>query len=417
MHRDNPRHLRSAHFKRTALLILTALVLGSIIGSAAVTQACPFCTSLPRTLSDDLEESTAAVIARCESIAADPDGFHVCKMRILEVMKGSPKLKESVVEVITLDPLSKETTFWMAGYGETSTQWATPQAITNEGITYLRSLGDLPGEGPQRLEHFLRFLQHPDKLVADDAYNEFAEATLEDIAGLQDNLDRRWVIAQLQDTSLPRHRRRLCWTFLSQCGLPTDAGLFDDSLKKRQADPLFDPGMDAAIACYITLGGEALLLRIERDYLSNREASYVDAFAAVSAIRVHGTELDVFSRERLSKSLRQLLQRPELADLVIPDLARWGDWSAIDRMEELFKFPTEKNAMLRPATVLYLKNCPLPSAAETLDRLRAIDAKTVRMAESSMLMHSGVASIPVPPPDIEAQEPTESAVPRVAEKQ
>ena len=32
-----------------------------------------------------------------------------------------------------------------------------------------------------------------------------------------------------------------------------------------------------------------------------------------------------------------MLDRPQLADLVIPDLARWEDWSVMDRLVELFK--------------------------------------------------------------------------------
>ncbi|MCG8651392.1 MAG: hypothetical protein MI861_16245 [Pirellulales bacterium] len=340
-------------------------------------------------------------------------------MRITDVVKGDPTLKNSVVEVASLRALSGDSVFWLVGYGETSLQWASPKSISTEGVSYLRGLSGLPERGPQRLAHFLRFLQHPDELVAADAYNEFAEASLEDIAGLRDKLDRQWVIAQLRDVSLPRHRRRLCWTFLSQCGTAADVSLFDDSLGNRRVDATFDPGMDAAISCFIALGGERALTRIERDYLANPDAEYLDSFAAISAIRVHGTELKVIPRERLAKALRHVLARSELADLVIPDLARWGDWSAIDRMVELFEASTEQTSFLRPATVLYLKTCPLPAAAEALDKLRSVDSKAVQLAESSMMLYSGVASVPVPPPDSDDPAPAgmaEPASPRVAEK-
>ena len=308
-------------------------------------------------------------------------------------------MENSVIEVISTQEFDRHGLLWLVGYGGPSLRWSSPKGITREAVSYLGGLDGLPGSGPRRLEYFLEYLRHADELVAADAYNEFAEASLDEIAGLRNKLDRQWVIAQLRDASVPRHRRRLCWTFLSQCGTAADVSLFDEAIHKRKLDSTFDPGMDAAIACYISLGGEPALARIEHDYLADPDVEYLDSFAATSAIRVHGTELSVISRKRLARALRLLLSRPELADLVIPDLARWEDWTAVDRMVELFAMSTEQTTLLKPATVLYLKSCPLPAAATALDRLRAIDAQAVQSAESSMFLYSGVASVPVPPPD------------------
>ena len=352
-------------------------------------------------------------------MSEETDGFRICRMRITEVIKGDPTLKNSVVEVASIRELSGDTVYWLVAYDEECLQWTPPTDISTEAVAYLRGLSALPEGGPGRLEYFLGYLQHADDFVAADAYNEFAEASLKDIAGLKDKLDRQWVIDQLSDVSVPLHRRRLCWTFLSQCGTPADVSLFNDSIRKHRTDPTFNPGMDAAIACFIALGGEPALTRVERDYLSSPTAGYADTFAAVNAIRVHGTELNIIPRERLAEALRHLLGRPELADLVISDLARWGDWSAIDRMVELFEMSTVETGLLRPAAVRYLKTCPLPAAAEALERLRAIDSQAVQLAESSMLLYSGLASLPVPPPD--PDDPTsgmaEPALPNVAEKQ
>ena len=115
-------------------------------------------------------------------------------------------------------------------------------------------------------------------------------------------------------------------------------------------------------------------------------------------IRVHGEDLKILPRERLAKALRRILDRPSLADVIIPDLARWEDWSAIDRVVELFESATEETSLLKPAAVGYLVACPLPSGAKALDRLRAIDPTAVQRAETSMKLF-GVASAPAPPPD------------------
>ncbi|MEM9586243.1 MAG: hypothetical protein AAGA03_03100 [Planctomycetota bacterium] len=360
-------------------------------------------------MSDDLSESSAAVFASCESIPQETAGQQVFRMRITEVVKGDPKLLDTVIEVPVVESRTTEVPgggkpsflggYWIVGYGESRLQWASAKGLTHQAVSYLRGLRDLPDRGPQRLEYFLTHLQHSDEFVAADAYNEFADASLEQIAGLSDKLDRRWVIAQIRDASVPVHRRRLCWTFLSQCGTTEDIRLLDESIRKRHADVTFDPGMDAALACGIALGGDQALTRIERDYLANPDAEYSDTFAAIKAIRVHGTELNVIPRLRLAASLRLVLDRLELADLVIPDLARWEDWSAIEPIVKLFESATPDNRLVKSAAVLYLKTCPLPAAEHALERLRAIDATAVSAAESSIMFYGGLAAVPVPPPD------------------
>ena len=369
-------------------------------------------------MSDDLEESAAVVIACCESVSEETEGFRIYRMRVTEVVIGDSKITNTVIEVPSLQELPQDGIFWTVGYGETSIEWIARKQVSPKAVPYLLGLGSLPEPGPQRLEYFLSFLQHDDELVASDAYDEFAEASLEDIAALSDQLDRMWVRNQLRDASVPRHRRRLCWMLLSQCGTAADAQLFDESLGRRQVDPTFDPGMDAAIACYIGLSGEKGLARIEREFLANPDAEYLDSFAAISAIRVHGTELNVLPRERLAASLRIMLNRPTLADLVISDLARWEDWTAVDRIIELFEGATEETRFVKPAAVLYLKSCPLPDASQALDRLRGIDPQAVELAESSMKFYPGLATIPVPPPDQEESSPeaADRATPRLAEK-
>ena len=37
-----------------------------------------------------------------------------------------------------------------------------------------------------------------------------------------------------------------------------------------------------------------------------------------------------------------MLDRPELADLVIPDLARWQDWGSMDKLVALFQNADEE---------------------------------------------------------------------------
>jgi hypothetical protein len=100
------------------------------------------------------------------------------------------------------------------------------------------------------------------------------------------------------------------------------------------------------------------------------------------ALRFHGTEGGVIDKERVLTSMRLILNRPELADLVIPDLARWEDWSQIDKLAELFKTADDKSSWVRVPVINYLRACPLPEAEKQLDALKEIDPAAFKRATS-----------------------------------
>ncbi len=98
------------------------------------------------------------------------------------------------------------------------------------------------------------------------------------------------------------------------------------------------------------------------------------------ALRFLGEESDVVPRERVLESLRLLLNEPKLADLVIADLARWGDWTVIDRLVAIYTDATAENLFVREPIVNYMKACPLPEAEAAVEKLREIDPEAVRRA-------------------------------------
>ena len=101
---------------------------------------------------------------------------------------------------------------------------------------------------------------------------------------------------------------------------------------------------------------------IDELFLANQKSPYADTYAAIMAIRFQGTEGDVIPRSALVESLHHVLDRKDLADLVIPDLARWSDWSQIDRLTKLFIEADPENNWVRVPVVNYLRACPEPAA-------------------------------------------------------
>ena len=63
------------------------------------------------------------------------------------------------------------------------------------------------------------------------------------------------------------------------------------------------------------------------------------------------------AKPRLRQSMRILLDRPELADLVIADLARWKDWSIQDRLMTMYQDKAFNVPAIKRAVVRYMLVC------------------------------------------------------------
>ena len=121
---------------------------------------------------------------------------------------------------------------------------------------------------------------------------------------------------------------------------------------------------------------------IEELFLKNEKAAYADTYGAIMALRFHASDSDIIPRKRILEGLRHMLDRPQLADLVIPDLARWEDWDSLPRLVQLFKEADEKSSWVRVPVINYLRACPKPQAAEHIKELEKIDPAAVKRANT-----------------------------------
>jgi hypothetical protein len=149
-------------------------------------------------------------------------------------------------------------------------------------------------------------------------------------------------------------------------------------------------GLDALVACYLTLRGPEGLDLIDQRFLKNPNAEYTHNYSTIMALRFHGDqETGVLPRERLLASMRLLLDSPDFAEQAVLDLSRWEDWSVLDRLVELFK-SSEKRAYVRPPIIAYLTNASdQPGdvgsrAAAALTELEQFDAEGVKQARGMM---------------------------------
>jgi hypothetical protein len=265
-------------------------------------------------------------------------------------------------------------------------------AVNETSYGYFARSPAAGAKGAERLKYFARFLEHPDGVVAEDAYLEFAHAPFEDVAAVADALPgermRRWVV----DPGVPPHRKGFYGLALGLARDPAarraNAELLRTLILEPQDD--FRAGFDGILGGYLLIEGQRGLELVDSRYLANREAADGDVRHALSALRFYSEYGQAIPAERLNAAVRHLLARPDFAEAAVIDLARGKDWDAVDEIAGLYTQPQFAQSAIRRAIVGYLLACPGAGAVEALKRLREADPKGVAEAEQVLSRLGGV---------------------------
>jgi hypothetical protein len=339
------------------------------------------------TFADQIKSNDVVVIARLLEIAEpidDPEAeLPKSLFEISDVIKGQDTVREGMQFrslLVGKYPLGNR--FLVMGVDPPNVAWSTPMKASDRVVTYLKSIQGLPPSGPKRLAFFQQYFEDEEPVLAFDAYDEFALAPYSDILAMKDLMNRQQLLKWINDPDTSTNRRRLYFTMLGVCGQPEDIELLETFI--RSGDRKKQAGLDALIAAYLTLKKEAGLPLIVDTFLRDKEMEYVDTLAAVSALRFHATEVDHLPRTHIADALRTLLDRPNIADMIIPDLARWEDWSVMERLVKMFKEADEESSWVRVSVATYLQSCPKPEAKEYLQELAKIDPDAIKRAEFYM---------------------------------
>jgi hypothetical protein len=413
-----------------AVALAAVILVAVILAAPTAARACPFCSAVSLTFAQEIAQSQAAVIARLVeppppgSLSPRADGpLPKGRFAVVKPLKGGDLLADAglapggrEIETIMLEDKPAGTLYLLMGVEPPNLIWSSPIPVSDRAIAYLEKLADLPEKGADRLAFFQAHLEDEDDSLARDAYDEFAVAPYADVRDLEERMDAAKLLGWIENPKVQPNRRRLYATMLGVCGSDADA----DRIGRLLADDGLPPdlvearsGLDALIACYVTLKGPAGLDLVDRLFLrrnaAEKEIPFAETYAAVMALRFLGEESEIVPRERVLASLRLLLDEPKLADLVIADLARWEDWSAVDRLVTLFKEAEADNIFVREPVVNYLRACPLPEAAAAIVELEKIDPEAVRRAATlaglAALTTSSAGTSPDADGDIGSQAP------------
>ena len=203
----------------------------------------------------------------------------------------------------------------------------------------------------KRLAYFVKFLEFSDPVIANDAFAEFANAPYKDVTLINQDLPREKLRKWIVSDDVPGTRLGLYGMMLGLCGDESDAQALKAKIVEKSED--FRLGIDGMMGGYLLLTGDEGLAVIDEHKLKDKSIPFSETFAAMQALRFMWTYGEgKISKDRLCQSMRILLDRPELADLVIADLGRWKDWSVQKKLMELYgaeeyNIPSIKRAIVR----------------------------------------------------------------------
>ena len=215
---------------------------------------------------------------------------------------------------------------------------------------------------PKRLPYFVSLLNSTDPVIAFDALHEVALAGVKHIS-----------------TLAPSEIERL------------ESFIIDPQLKVEG----IRIDLNILIAGYLVAQGESGLDLIDESILSNKELTINTIYPALQGIRYLRKQNDgSLEKERFARSLRILLDRTEIVDLVVPDLARLEDWTVQDRLMDLYNSAKEDQDYLKRSIISYMlkstqgvpdnKIDNLPEHVETgrkyLERMQEKDPKQYQAA-------------------------------------
>lgn len=394
--------LRRNTFSRSTMATICMAIVGiAIVGlwSSSAT-SCPFCSAPALSLTEQLSQNDAAIV--CKWVKADKDENEKTASTTYEIVRilKAPKKETDAVNVgdkITLARYRKSKpneTFLILGVQGPAIEWGVPLEVDKASVDYIANAPSPDTPTAKRLVYFLKYLEHKDDLVSNDAYAEFAAAPYKDVAKIHKEIPRDNIRKWVKDPETNPTRLGLYGLMLGLCGNKDDIKLMEEKITAKTED--FRLGIDGVMYGYLILAKEKGLKVLEKTKLQDKEVPFSETYAAMQAMRyVWRYHPDHISKKRLRQAMRLLLERPEYADLVIADLSRWQDWEVQDRLMEIYDDEAYSIPSVKRAIIRYMFQCakfkpsdkqPEPpkhavKAKRYLDTLRAKDPKFVQDVE------------------------------------
>jgi hypothetical protein len=336
------------------------------------------------TFTEVLNKYDAVVVARPGDSATtsevDQKVSKTSQYVVLDLLKGDESLSGKDVVARTLPGVADGELLLLVGMRDKPSDelhWCVAMSVTQAYLKHVLTISKLEKTGAPRLAFLQPLMEHADKSVAANAHLEFVVATEEAFSTACNKLDRSKIRQWLSEPDISADRQRLYLAMLAQCGNDADGEWLHEVLTAGEAPK----SLDIWLGSYLALKGEAGLPLVHRRYLANPNATEVELYSAILALRyIRDLPNSRISKASLIQSFRLVLGNIKLADLVVLDLTHLEDWESLDRLVELFNEPDAK--WLRIPVVHFVQACPTPLAQERLKELTQLDPTTVWRAKT-----------------------------------
>ena len=382
---------RGGNSRRLGAFMIALALLGLLFASEAAT-ACPFCTALKPTLTQQRDQAIVAVLAEVEPAQ---EGRH--SFRLLQTLSGGELLesKESLGQARKSfedsRPAAKTGSLVMllarrqSGQADGELRWSEIP-LNETSFAYVARAPSLRQPAHKRLPHFLPFLEHPDPLLAEDAYLEFGHARFDEVAELADRLPQASFRKWLLDERVPEERKGFYGMAL---GLAPEGELRYENaefLRKLIERPSSDfrAGFDGLLGGYLLAGGKEALKLIDRKYLADPEAPAGDVRHAMTALRFYHEYGRTITPQQLGEALAHLLVRRQFAAAAVVDLARWQAWEQTEEVARLGRSQEIDDRPTRRSVISFMLLSPTPLARREATRLRGLYPEETAAAEKQL---------------------------------
>jgi len=326
---------------------------------------CPFCPATQPTFSEQLAQSDVACLVKWVSATETEDenefGAAMTHFEVVEVVRpGEQKLaKQAKVTVDFLRSGKPGDLFLLIGTrGDEKIAWSAPIEMSDDSYQYIRQAPAFEAPADKRLKYFLKFLEYNDPLIANDAFAEFSRASYVDVASMAESLPREKLRRWLADDETTKIRLGFYGLLLGLCGNDDDAKFLDSRIFAPVAEDDVRLGIDGMMGGYLLLQGDAALDRLIEGKLKAGDTQRTDLFAVLNALRFAWEyQRERLQPEKLQAALRLFLDRNEFAEIVLADIARWKDWSVLERLLAAYGKPPYESKSSKLKVIQFAQAC------------------------------------------------------------
>lgn len=273
-------------------------------------------------------------------------------------------------------------------------EWAVQSSGGEELLSYLQQMPTQYTPREEQLRFYFSHLESSESRIGLDALNGLGEldVTDSDLQMLAKSVPLEQLRQQFErDAADSSYRRDYVAEALSYVG--------DESDARKLMDRFWMPrelySRTSNVKNFLRLRGAAGLDELDQRLRSSDRKFTDHKRAYLLALKeIWSTPLPGISKERLKQSVRLMLSDHHLAGYAILQLARWSDWTQVDRIASLYRAEKFDRRHIRRAIISYLvlgsgdlscvqqRRFPLCAfkAAGHLNRLRQQDRQVAQYA-------------------------------------